>query len=64
MTQSAFEKDRLRHGQRLMSVAVAAMVMTVSATVVRSFRVAQAKGRMDIGPRYSLVFVVRTCAGF
>jgi len=34
-----------------MSVAVAAMVMTVSATVVRSFRVAQAKGRMDIGPR-------------
>jgi len=33
-TQSVFEKGRLLHGQRLMSVAVAAMVMRVSATAV------------------------------
>jgi len=32
--ESVFEKGRLLHGQRLMSVAVAAMVMRVSATAV------------------------------
>ena len=32
--ESAFEKGRLRHGHRLMSVAVAAMMMRVSATPV------------------------------
>ena len=33
-TESVFEKGRLLHGHRLMSVAVAAMVMRVSATAV------------------------------